>query len=452
MSENSQQYKILVADIYADRFDGKTIDISKQIVELNLFENLENAYLSGTIALVDDVGLLDRIGFRGSEKFRLQVSSVDNERKGFLGGNVTENDEEGKYFHFTKIEKSTRANDRTEVHLLHFIEEHMFTNNLIRISKAFTSSIENIITQIIIKNLKRKVDQSYLEPSAQGVRKINIPFLKPIEAIEFLKDRITSASGFPYFVYASLFDDNIRIGNTDLLLSQESFNSRQPFVYSSANSTQGNELPEDQRAFIIEAFKSKQDQDTLHMLQKGALVSTYNNIDLNSGLVSSNKYEIANLVRDMEKEKFFGEETIQNVFDPNHIVDNKFINEYAAKTHHQVTSFGTYDQFLGYHDVQNEKEHLLKLRAYAIRNLMYRNMINVVVPGTALAYKKISVGDQVNLTFLNSQQLANASNVEDSIDKSKSGDWLIYAARHVFKDSRHFVSLNLTKLKKIKNV
>jgi len=451
MSGPSQQYKVLVADIYADRFESKTIDISKQIVEINLFENIENAYLSGSLVMVDDVGLLDRIGFRGSEKFRLQISSVDNDRKGFLGGNVNENDEEGKYFHFTKIEKTTRANDRTEVHLLHFIEEHVFISNLNRISKAYTSSFENVITDIIIKTLKRKVDKSFLEPSSQGIRKVNIPFLKPLEAIDFLRDRITSSTGFPYFVYASLFDDNIRIGNVDFLLSQDAFNSRQPFIYSAANASVANELSEDKRAFIIESFKSKRDQDTLGMIQQGALVSTYNNIDLNSGLVSNDKYRIENLIRDMEKEKFFGEETVQNVYDPAHIVDDKFLTEYAAKTFHQVTSYGTYDQFLGYHDVQSQKEHLLKLRATAIRNLLYRNMVNIVVPGTSFAYKKISVGDQINVTFLNSQQSPNTSDTEEAIDKNKSGDWLIYAARHVFKDSRHFVSLNLTKLKKIKN-
>lgn len=440
ISTDSQQYKIINATIEADRFDGTVVEVANQIVELNIYENLEKAYLTGSVLIVDDAGLFDGVSFRGSERITFVLASVDNKLEPFFE----------KTFSMVKIERSQKSNDRTEVYLISLIEEHVYLSGLKRISRSYTSELENIITQIVTNDLKKSVDLSYLNPSFQGVRKINIPYLTPLQSCDFLLKRMTSENGSPYFLYASMHDENLRLGSLDRFLTQPAFNSKSPFVYSSSLSNEANSLTEDARSFIIESHKSVDMEDTLGMVQEGAIVATYNNLATSTGIVTSNKYNVRSYLSSLTREEILKSENEQTIFDGSHVVDDRLVDEYSARTFHQVTSYGTYGNILGYNDVVDNQDHVLKLRNRAMRNFLYRNMINIMVPGTAFTYSKISVGDIITCNFITTRMTADVENSEELIDKNKSGDYIIYAARHIFKDSRHIVSLNISKIQKIK--
>ena len=67
----SSQFKITEVVISADRmggFDAQSFNVTSQVVELNLFENLDNPYIQGTVLISDDKALFDRIGFYGTER------------------------------------------------------------------------------------------------------------------------------------------------------------------------------------------------------------------------------------------------------------------------------------------------------------------------------------------------------------------------------------------------
>lgn len=191
---NSQQFKIMKAEISADRFGDNVIDVRTLISELNLFESLENPYISGNMLLIDDKGLVERLDFKGTEVFTLEVASVAGILEVKIGGEA----DKAKKFILTRIEKSVRNNDRSETVLINFIEEHFFFDKLIKISKSFTSNLEGMISEILVGSLNKSVDLSYITKSAQGVRKINIPFLHPLEAVDWLRDRMTTDVGGPF--------------------------------------------------------------------------------------------------------------------------------------------------------------------------------------------------------------------------------------------------------------
>jgi len=73
-------------------------------------------------------------------------------------------------------------------------------------------------------------------------------------------------------------------------------------------------------------------------------------------------------------------------------------------------------------------------------------MINLSVPGVPFMYSKASVGDIMKCTFNSSSADPKNLSSDDIIDKQKSGNYLIYAIRHTFKESRHSVSVNATKI------
>ena len=56
-------------------FDRKFCDV-KTVIELNIYESLENAFLSGTISIIDDKGLYDIINFGGTERIKIEIAGM----------------------------------------------------------------------------------------------------------------------------------------------------------------------------------------------------------------------------------------------------------------------------------------------------------------------------------------------------------------------------------------
>lgn len=208
------------------------------------------------------------------------------------------------------------------------------------------------------------------------------------------------------------------------------------------------DLTEAQRSFLIEAFKSGGSEDSLKMVSKGALGSLYTNTDIGTGLTSRDRFSIRDIMSEMKSRDLISSDASQSVFDENQFFINKYVDQYDSKIYHQITSLGTYDKFQGYHDVTDSREHTLKLKNISIRNALYRNMLNVVVPGVGFMYSKISVGDIMRCQFASSVDDTKIRDTETLTDKQKSGDYLIYAARHMFRGTKHSVSVNITKLSK----
>jgi len=440
----SQQFKLLKAEISADKLGDRVVDVRALIPEVVFYENLEYPYITGKMLLVDDNSILDLLNFRGTEKITFEIAGVGNSLDPEIGGG----DGKEKTFIMTRIEKNVRTNDKTDVFLISLVEEHFFRDKLVKVSKCFTANIETTITEILYSYLNKNVDQSYLTQSAQGVRKVNIPYLHPLEAVEWLRDRITTEIGAPYFIHSSLFDNNIRVSSLEGFLSQKPFNKKLPFIYSSSVSSSAEGLSENQRSFLIEKYKQEITEDTLMMISKGALGSEYANTDVGNGITTRNRFSMRNLLLDMKKTELLADTSVQTVFDDTQAIDNKFVDEYDSKVYHQITSSGTYDTFLGYHDVVDSLDHTLKLKNIALRNALYRNMVNINVPGVAFMYSKASVGDIMACTFNSSAADPKVKDADELIDKQKSGNYLIYATRHMFSGTKHTVSINATKITK----
>jgi hypothetical protein len=440
----SQQYKLLKAEISSDRLGDRTVDVRALIPELTFFENLELPYVTGKMLLVDDNGLFDLLDFRGTEKITFEISGIGNSLEPSIGGK----DERVKTFIMTKIEKTVRNNDKTDVMLISLVEEHFFKNKLVKVSKAFTASIETTITEILYSYLNKNVDQSYLTKSSQGVRKINVPYMNPLDAVEWLRDRITTEIGAPYFIHSSIFDNNIRVSSLDGFLSQKPFNRKIPFVYSASVAGSAEALSENQRSFLIENYKRDASEDTLMMVTKGSLGALYTNTDVGTGITTRNRFNMRDILLDMKAKELIPDTASQIIFDDAQVVDNKYIDEYDSKVYHQISSTGTYDTFLGYHDVVDSLDNTLKLKNIALRNALYRNMVNMVIPGVAFMYSKASVGDIMRCVFNSSSADPNIKDADNLTDKQKSGNYLIYATRHMFKGSKHSVSINATKITK----
>jgi len=439
------QYKIVEATIAADRFGGfdiNTIDVRSLIAEFNVFESLEKPYLTGSVVILDDKSLFDAIQFQGTERLRIKMTSQDEEP------NVVFE----RTFVMTGIERTRKANANatSSMYVFTLLDEHAFVGRINKISKSYRGSLETIMAKIAANEFKKDIDVSYSAsaPSVQTDITCIVPNMTALDAIQWLNQRATTQTGSTFFTYASMHDDNIRIGNLDVMLQQDPFNSKLPYTYNPSNISQAENQGELEKTFTIKSLKTTKMGNSLNMIESGCVTASYANTNLNTGQIFSQRYSVRKQLEELEKKDIIGKN--QNVFDGDFFVGDKQIDLYDAKRYHTVTSTGTYGRNKSYHDETDETKFRKKLEGKSLKRHLFKNMINVAVDGVGFIISKAGVGDIVRLNIVNDNTLTDDINDESEVlDKRLSGDFVIYDTRHTFSGTQHTVSMNVGKLEKM---
>ena len=440
----SQQYKIVEAVMFADRLGGvnnNSFDLRSLIAELNVFESLDKPYLTGTVAVLDDKAIFDSIQFQGTERLRIKMASVDNERDVVFE----------RTFMMTGIERVRKTNDtgKSSMYLFTLLDEHAFLARINKISKSYQGSLENIIAKIMANEFDKSIDLSYAV-GANGIQtdiRCIVPNLTPLDAVKWLTQRITTETGSPFFTYASMHDNNIRLGNLDVMLQQKAFNRKLPYTYNPSNVSLAESQTELEKTFTIKHIRAGSMSNTLKLIEAGAVTSTYSNTNLNTGQIFSQRHSIRKTLESLKNKNIIGNK--QNVFDDDFTIGESPVDAYDAKRYHTVTSTGTYGAYKSYNDEFDETKFRKKLEPNAIKNHLHKNTLNVVINGAGFIVSKATVGDIVNINVVNDNSLTdNLNNKDDVLDKKMSGDFLIYETRHTFQGTQHSVSMNICKLER----
>ena len=444
----SQQFKLTKAHISADRFGGfenRFYDVKNQVAEINIYESIEEPSLTGTIAILDDKSLYELINFNGTERIRLEMAGLGKETDPVFE----------KTFIMTNVVRQIKGNDKSSLYVFDLIDEHGFISEAERLRGSYRGRIDDIVKGICLTQLKKSVDISYQFLSRQDrvdaiqddIRVI-IPNLSPINACKWLLSRATTQTGSPFFLWASIHDENLRMGNLDVMYRQTPFNDKLPYTYNPSNVNVAEDKSEFEQGFTIKSLGLGEMGDTLHMVANGSVAASQCITNLNTGQMTRHHYNVQQTINNLAFQNTIALKR-QNVFDNKFKLKNKFINEYEGQNIHQVVSTGTYGKFKSYHDEFEEGRHLKKLESASIKDLLVKNMMSITVPGTAFFLGKAAVGDTVNLSVVNDNlEVGKQSNADDMLDKNKSGKHLIYDLRHTFRGTEHEVTMNVCKLER----
>jgi hypothetical protein len=333
----------------------------------------------------------------------------------------------------------------SSVYVFSLMDEHVMLSKSKKISRTVQGNLESQITKIIGSDLKKDVDLSYSSESLQSNFKAIIPYMTPLDACEWLRDRATTSTGLPYFLYASIHDTNLRLGNLEVMLKQGAWNSKVPYLFAPSNVQIAEEQGDVEKNFIVQSMKSTKLQNTFKQLQTGGIGSLYNNTNINNGRISSTHFSVQSLLEEMENKGLIDMKK-QNVYDETYQnAEGRSLHELDARIFHTITSSGTYGTFKSYHDELDPAKFRKKIENLAVRNMLYKNMFDITVPGAGFIVSKASVGDIVKINVLSDD---NNPKSEQKFDELRSGEFLIYNARHTFKDTRHDVAMTVCKLER----
>lgn len=419
------------------------IDIRNNIVEVKFYENLFKPYVDARIKMLDDFGFRSMLSLQGTERIVITVGSSEDLMEPLFE----------KVFFVSSVIDAKKVNERSEALSLELVEEHVYVNAVKQISRSFTKNIEDIVTDICRGDLGKKVIKGFFEGSAQGVRKVIVPYLKPLEAVNWLINRATTKTGSPLFISGDLYSDRLYLSDLDTLMSQEVINENLPYRYSTATKSADEQSLMLGPYYDITGFEETNTDNSMQLFEAGAIGSFHSSIDAGTGLSSSKHMSVRDVLTELKLSGIIDENTTQSVFDPSLVIDGKVSDEYNSKHIHQVTSSSTYNQFQSYHDeatlldTNNDIfESKLKMKNKMIRHILKKNVIDVGLDGISLFKGKVSVGRRVRILFLNTDVTADKENAAEQIDKKRSGDYLILATSHHLIQENHFSSMRVSKL------
>lgn len=444
------EFSIIDATVILNRVDGTSlqVDISSQIMEFEIFEHLSKPYLDARLVFIDDFGFRDTLSVQGSEQIVITVGDPEEPDKPIFT----------KAFFFAKVNDTKKINERAELLSLDLIEDHVLISAVKQFSRSYRGTFEDMIAEIALSELfrgteRKVVKDKFDEGTAQGTRKVVVPYMSPLEAIQWIKDRATTRSGGPIYLRSSLYTNDLLLSDFDSLMREEAVNLKAPMRYSSASASidQGDDAL--RPYFEIASYAERDNADMLRLYEDGAVGSFYTTIDAGKGTTLGDHISVRDIIDEMYTLDILSKDQSQSIFDPALLIGDKLSDEYDSLNIFQVTSSGTYNQFESYHDeaqlldqANNLVESKLKVKNKIIRMIMTKNLLDIGIDAKVLLEGRIESGSKLRLLFLSPNVSADEKDQSEQIDRRKSGDYMILAVNHRFLEGGHSAVLRLTKL------
>jgi len=430
------------------------VELTDAVAEFNIFEDLNKPYLTGSILIGDDTGLMDDVKIKGDERITLIIAKNPQLADGEPYFRLD--------FKVVSILRQEKTADRAEVISMNLISVHAYNNNVVKISKSYTGKLEEISKSILRNFLDVEVsmeDKRYdaTQGSEQEPIKLLVPYLSPLETVEWLTERATDRWGTPFFIWASIWGQDmtetttLRLGNFMTMVT-EGIDAVAPqpleddFIYSQVQTNL--KAPEGYRGAmrIIKNIKFANIENTLKMIREGAVGSTISNLDTYTSQDISKLYAANQFLESLNGGNANGNilQTVYDQKDQLNIGDEvRYTSYWSARQRSTVTSYGTYATVNSIHDAIDESSLLNKVRPLAIRSMLARNMLEIEVDGIGILEDELSVGDVIKVRFVTEDL---TSKTLTGSNKERSGYYLIQNCRHIFSRERHDAILMICKV------
>lgn len=434
---NNDDYIIESAVFSTDRTTGaNSYNIAKLISDLEIYEHIDKPYLTGKVMFVDSYAILENIDFQGGEKLTITI-------KPLLG---TDTLPIVKTFYTQKVLSSTKVNDTMQAVALYLVEDIAFISSVYNVNRSYTGLPRNIIQNISLQYLSREVYST--SETYQGRLKVIIPNLHPIDAMMWIKDKSTTADGLPYYLYSVLGDDNLRFYDLGTMLRQGPMNAKNPFVYWQSAS----QVAYGDKHLSIQNFEYNNTDDLLSLIRSGMIGAKYNFYDTMAGESKEIMFDVDNDVfKNLVNKDYFDKNQNRYNYGPGYKVDEKPLSNHLSMDFSQISSASVYKNSGDYKTINqelDESSYKKRIVGNAIKQFMTKTPITIQVRGAHFIDR---TPGRENLTLGNTIRVLVAESVTDlgrniEYDKKKSGDYIIYAARHIFGKERYDAKLLCTKL------
>ena len=443
MSEpkHASDYHIQKFEIFSSK-QIDVIDIAANVSEIEIYENIELPYLTGTFNMKDDSAIYDGLGFNGTEIIMITFESPENV------GNYIE-----KLFTIFEISEAVKTTDNVEILEIKIIEINGFNNGLMEINETYTGTPHQIIKKILKDNLNMDMEKGDMPAKGyepyQKTMKIIIPFKTPFEACQMVLDKMTTTLGLPFYLYATLNTKNVQLKSLEEMLKTPVINPTSPYRYSQAYNQSANNLKAEENIFNVSLYRSLNKENTMRMMRSGSTAGHHSITDITTGQIIDYTFNIEDVIAELARVQIIENDQVA-VHNSRYKFQDKNMNEYNTRNIHSCIASDTYAEVNNLHQENNVADFRLAAVRHALKNMLEKSSMSIRVPGILyLIGANASLGRQINFVYPSNNTLIDgASDVsaDEVEDKKRSGIFIIYTARHHFNDQQHNVDMSCVKL------
>ena len=390
------------------------IDISSIYEEINIFDSIFSSVISGNILVRDSIGLSSKLLFDGSESLLLEIAKDEN------------SDIATYKKSFRVYKQSKRKNDglNTETYILNFVSDELMFSDQQRINQSYETTYSDIAQKILSNYLKvRGNNLGGLYEESSGIKKIVIPNLRPLEAIEWCAKRAVDFSSSPSFIFFQNLTGYNFVSLSTLLTLPEILDIK----FELKNSSSLNSLSEISSARYMEILNIN---DAIEKTRNGVNAGKFIGFDPITRTVAERELTYGDHYYNMRH----GNETpnYSSIVNRAGVENSKAFN--SKKTMSVFSAARKYSNYIKQNDPnsltkeENIEDWLFQRRAL-IRNLMSKR-IKFVMPGNF----QLTSGFNVNVIAPN---FGKKEKGNDNGDLSINGKYVIVASRHIIGYDKH---------------
>ena len=268
------------------------------------------------------------------------------------------------------------------------------------------------------------------------------PNLTPYQTLQVLKDRCTGATGTPFYLYATLNDNNLRFFDLMDLLDINTINVT-PYSYNQKSTDTGGV---NQTAYHIADMDVSNTEDMMETVRRGYVGAEYQYINTTGGYVDIVKYDAQKVVNNIWK--YSSAKALAPNINANASISGAYLTDLTSTVHSHTTSSNTYNDFASIDEDLTTAFHRSRSISKALKHYMEKSLISIKVPGRNFfpSTKCMTIGNKISIDVLSNNDLRKGMSSTELKDQKRSGKYIILSCRHHFVNNRYSVDLSLGKL------
>jgi len=420
-----------IAVVSKESFDGsstpKKIDITSLVVEINIYEDIDEKNLSGQIVLSDSTGLPNNMPLTGHELIQFKLGTPGSER--FY-------DFQKNPMVIYKIGQRQVHNPRSQFYVLYFCSVEQLTNQTVKVQRSFEGSVDNMLGKVCQGELGTGKD-IFIEKT-RGNRKYVIPRWKPYRTIDFLCNNAQSvqfqSTGYKFYETSQGFhcrslESMMAVGVDAARPANGAFKQQITGVDS---------LNIQKQMQTINSYEILENFNTMKLLATGALASRVLKTDLFNKTFKNTDFDY---VKNYEKAHHLehtngSREHMKKVVPEYPFRDGKMLSEFPDGTfYHSSDNSNTHEDANGnvYKHI-DDGDKISKRISQAACLDSFKMRINV--PG----YTGLSVGEIITIELPRYEKTSEGDKDRDTI---LSGRYLVSKIVHLIKPGNSYHSMSV---------
>jgi len=390
------------------------IDVAGIFEELNLFDSILMPVTSGSILIRDSVGLSGKLLFDGSESILIDIAKdAKSDIATFK-----------KAFRIYKQSGRKAEGLNNELFVLNFVSDELIFSDQQRINQSFEGTYSKVVEKVLVDYLRVPNNQigGVFEPTT-GIRKLVIPNLKPLDAIEWCAKRSVDQNQAPnYMFFQNLVGFNF-VSLSKLLTQPDLLDIK----FEPKNQSRGSALSEISMARALEVVAQT---DMIEKTRSGVNAGQFIGFDPLTRTTAKKQIGFADVFNSMKHAN-------EN---PNQSVVTNRAGVSATEAYDSKKSMAVMDaakQLSNYikkmdptsiSKIDNIENWLFQRKAI-INNLMNKR-VKLAMPGNF----QLTSGFNINLE---ASTFGKKEKGGDNDDPSLSGKYIIVASRHIIGYDKH---------------